>query len=417
MRQVARPEYDSVDISSMAFWTQAPRVRDDSFAELRRDRPVSWHPPVEGGLMAPSYDGFWAVVRNVDITEVSRRSDLFCSTEGIGFEDVPYDVAEMTSSFLSKDGDVHNRLRRLVSAAFTPRQVARIQEEIARQAQRIVDELLETPDGNFVEVVSQRLPLWTISELMGVPESMRREYMTAADGVVGQSDPRVRGDRDPLTFLLDSITDLHAISNELAAARRRSPADDLMTNLVEAKIDGDSLTDPEIASFFVLLAVAGNDTTRNTTSHSVYAFDRHPNQRVWLLQDLGGRIGTAVEELLRWGSAVMTFRRTATTDTVLAGQDISKGDRVVMMYTSGNRDERAFTDPWSLDLGRSPNPHVTFGGGGIHFCLGASLARTQLRCLFSELLTRVPTLTVGEPEFLASAFMNAIVSLPYRIGD
>jgi cytochrome P450 len=416
MAQV-RPANDRIDISSLAFWKQSARARDEAFAELRRDRPVSWHPPAESPLMEPSYDGFWAVVRNADITEVSRRADLFCSGGGTSFEDIPQDIAESASSFLIKDGAVHSRLRRLVSAAFTPRQVARVEEQIAGQARRIVDDLLETREGDFVEAVSRRLPLWTISEMMGVPESMRQEYMIAADGVIGQNDPSVRGDLDPMQFLLGSIAKLHAISNELAAARRQTPGDDLMTNLVHAEVDGESLTDPEIASFFVLLAVAGNDTTRNTTSHSVHAFDHYPDQREWLTEDLGGRLPTAVEELLRWGSAVMDFRRTATTDTVLGGQAISQGDKVVMFYSSGNRDERAFTEPWTLDLSRDPNPHVTFGGGGVHFCLGAPMARAQLRSLFSELLTRVPKLTVGEPEFLVSNFMHAVTALPYRIGD
>jgi cytochrome P450 len=203
----------------------------------------------------------------------------------------------------------------------------------------------------------------------------------------------------------------------LATARRRTPSEDLMTNLVQAEVDGQLLTDAEIASFFVLLAVAGNDTTRNTTSHAVYALDRNPQQRAWLVEDLPARIPTAVEEFLRWGSAVMTFRRTTTADTVLNGQAIAAGDKVVMFYSSGNRDELAFADPWTVDLSRNPNPHVTFGGGGVHFCLGASLARTQLRSLFSELLVRVPGLTVGEPEFLVSNFMHAITALPYRIGD
>jgi cytochrome P450 len=409
-------KFDTLDISSMAFWKQSAIERDDSFAVLRRDRPVSWHPPAESP-MAPTYDGFWAVVRNADIVEVSRRSDLFCSGQGTTFEDIPFKITEFAEAFLNKDGEMHNRLRRLVSSAFTPRQVARTEAQVAQQAERIVDDLLETREGDLVEQVSRRLPLWTISEMMGVPESLRPEFMAAADGVVSQNDPTVRGAKGPVEFLLDSIATLHTISTELAAARRRTPGEDLMTNLVRAEVDGQLLTDDEIASFFVLLAVAGNDTTRNTTSHSVYALDRHPQQRAWLTEDLADRIPTAVEEFLRWGSAVMTFRRTATIDTVLSGQEIAQGDRVVMFYSSGNRDERVFAEPWTLDLTRNPNPHVTFGGGGVHFCLGAPLARTQLRALFSELLARVPNLTVGEPEFLVSNFMHAVTSLPYRIGD
>lgn len=235
MSNVTRPDYDKVDISSLAFWKQPARERDEAFAELRRERPVSWHPPAESLLKDP-YDGFWAVVRNADIVEVSRRADLFCSSQGTSFEDIPEDIAESASSFLNTDGEVHSRLRRLVSSAFTPRQVALVERQIAGQARRIVDELLDTREGDFVEQVSRRLPLWTISEMMGVPESLRHDYMFAADGVIGQNDPALRGDKDPLQFLLDSIGRLHEISNELATARRRKPGEDLMTNLVQAEM-------------------------------------------------------------------------------------------------------------------------------------------------------------------------------------
>jgi cytochrome P450 len=417
MSALTRADYDRATISTLEFWEQPAEVRDETFAELRRDRPVSWHPPAEGALMEHTDEGFWAVVRHADIVDVSRRPELFCSGNGVMFEDVPTDFTDAASSFLVTDGDRHHRLRRLVSSAFTPRQVARIEDQIAAQARRIVSELLEAPEGDFVARVSRRLPLWTISEMMGVPASMRDAYMVAADGMVGWNDPAVRGDRAPMDLLLESLMSLHGISGELAAARRRAPTDDLMTSLVQAEVEGETLRDEEIASFFVLLAVAGNDTTRNTSSHGVLALDRNPEARSWLADDVPARMGPAVEELLRWGSAVMTFRRTATADTVLGDQEIRAGDKVVLVYSSGNRDERVFVDPWRLDLGRNPNPHVTFGGGGVHFCLGASLARTQLRCLFGELATRVPDLAIGEPEYLVSNFMHAVTSLPYRIGD
>jgi cytochrome P450 len=417
MTTTTRPVFDPAEVSSLAFWEQPAADRDVTFAVLRRERPVSWHRPAEGSLMEPTADGFWAVVRHADIVEVSRHPELFASGNGVMLEDTPRDFTEAASSFLTVDGAPHHHLRRLVSSAFTPRQVARIEDQIAAQAQRIVSELLEVPEGDFVAQVSRRLPLWTISEMMGVPDSMRHDYMVAADGMVGWNDPDVCGDRAPMDLLIESLMALHAISNELAAARRATPGDDLMTALVQAEVDGDRLEDSDIASFFVLLAVAGNDTTRNTSSHGVHALGRNHGQRAWLAADPAARMGTAVEELLRWGSSVMTFRRTATRDTVLSGSDIRAGDKVVMIYSSGNRDERVFVDPWRLDLARDPNPHVTFGGGGVHFCLGASLARTQLRSLFGELLARVPTLTVGEPELLVSNFMHAVTRLPYRIGD
>ena len=417
MTTATRPDYDPATVSTLAFWEQNSVERDKTFAALRKERPVSWHPPAEGGLMQPVDDGFWAVVRHSDIVTVSRKPDIYCSSQGVIFEDVPSDFADAASSFLVMDGERHSRLRRLVSAAFTPRQVARIEAQIAEQANKIVTELLTTAEGNFVTQVSRRLPTWTISEMMGVPPSMRADYVALADGMVGWNDPTVRGDREPMQLLMDSLMGLYTISNDLATARRQKPAEDLMTSLVQAEVDGESLSDDEIASFFVLLAVAGNDTTRNTTSHGVHALAQNPDQRSWLAEDLVGRMPLAVEELLRWASPVMDFRRTVTTDTVLGDQEILEGDKVVLFYTSRNRDEEVFSDPWTLDLTRDPNPHIAFGGGGVHFCLGASLARTQLRCLFSELLSRAPGLTVGTPELLVSNFMSAVTGLPYRIGD
>lgn len=417
MTTVTRPDYDPASISPLSFWEQTARERDETFAMLRRERPVSWHPPVEGGLMPHDDAGLWAVTRHADIVEVSRHPETFRSGDGVMLEDVPSDFTDAASSFLVTDGDRHSRLRKLISSAFTPRQVARIEEQIAAQASRIVDELLEAGDGDFVAQVSRRLPTWTISEMMGVPPDIRADYVAAADGMVGWNDPVVRGDREPMDLLMESLMALYGISNQLAEARRANPADDLMSNLVAAEVDGTSLTDDEIASFFVLLAVAGNDTTRHTSSHGILALSEHPDQWRYLLEDPAARVPTAVEELLRWGSAVMTFRRTAAADTTLHGVDISEGDKVALIYSSGNRDEEVFDDPWRFDVSRDPNPHVTFGGGGAHFCLGASLARTQLRCLLTELLTRTPGITASDPQYLVSNFMHAVTALPCQLGS
>nr|WP_255497810.1 cytochrome P450 [Pseudonocardia sp. SID8383] len=209
---------------------------------------------------------------------------------------------------------------------------------------------------------------------------------------------------------------LHTASFELSALRRESPADDLMTALVQAEVDGDALTDEEIAAFFVLLCVAGNDTTRQTSSHAILALDRNPGQKRLLTEEFDDRITPAVEEFVRWASPVLTFRRTATRDTEIRGQRIAEGERVVMFYHSGNRDDAVFADPHVFDITRAENPHVGFGGGGPHFCLGHHLARTQLRALFHQLLTRVPDLSVGEPEWLTGNFINGIKRLPVTFG-
>ncbi len=250
------------------------------------------------------------------------------------------------------------------------------------------------------------------SDMVGVPAAEREAVVHAADQLVSWNDPEVVGDSTPLEFLVKGLMTLTAAANEMAERRRSEPADDLMTALVQAEVDGERLDDGEISAFFVLLAVAANDTTRHATSHGLHALTRFPDQRALLLQDLDGRLETAVEEIVRWASPVMTFRRTATRDAEVGGQAIAEGERVVMFYEAANRDEEAFDDPHRFDVLRSPNQHVGFGGGGIHYCLGASLARTMLRSIFAELLTRLPDLQTGEPEPLVGNFIHGIKRMP-----
>ncbi|MGH3631595.1 MAG: cytochrome P450, partial [Sciscionella sp.] len=214
--------------------------------------------------------------------------------------------------------------------------------------------------------------------------------------------------------LLDGLMVLHTVAFALTESRRRQPADDLMTALVQAEVEGNRLTDEEIAAFFVLLCVAGNDTTRQTTSHTMLALQRNPGQRAALMADFDGGIETAVEEFVRWSSPVLSFRRTARRDTEIRGQRITEGEKVVLFYLSGNRDPAVFAEPHTFDISRKPNPHVGFGGGGPHFCLGSHLARMQLRAIFDELLHRLPDIEVGEPEYLAGNFINGIKRLPCR---
>lgn len=421
MTTTEKRTHDPVDISSRAFWSRPPDVREESFAQLRRERPLSWHPPAETDLLPdPDAPGFWALVTHADITAVSRDAETFASGQqygGVMLEDAPEDVLEGAHSILAMDAPRHNRLRKVIGSVFTPRRVARIEEQIAAQARRIVDDLLALPgEADFVSAVSARLPMWTISEMLGVPEDRRQAVADAANAMVGWNDPDYIGDDDPMGVLLNSLMTLHTTCFELSAARREEPADDLLTALVQAEVDGDALTDEEIAAFFVLLCVAGNDTTRQTSSHAILALDRDPGQRRLLAGEFEERINPAVEEFVRWASPVLTFRRTATRDTEIRGQRIAAGERVVMFYHSGNRDESVFTDPHVFDITRTPNPHVGFGGGGPHFCLGSHLARAQLRSLFGELLTRVPDLSVGEPEWLAGNFINGIKRLPVTFG-
>lgn len=415
----ASRDFDPTDISSHEFWAKPPAERDAVFAQLRRERPISWHRPAETDLMPnPDDPGFWALTRNADIVEASRKADVFSSSVefgGVMLEDVPAEVGEAAYSILAMDDPRHGRQRKLISSVFTPKRVARIEEQIKEQARRIVDALIETAGDreiDFVEQVAAQLPMWTISEMIGIEPENRKTVADAAGAMVGWNDPEFIGDGDPLQVLSTALFTLHGAARELAAKRRETPADDVMTALVQAEIEGERLTDDQIAAFFVLLCVAGNDTTRQTASHTIKALYDHPDQRELLLADYDGQIGTAVEEFVRWASPVLTFRRTAREDTEVGGQKIAAGEKVVMFYRSGNQDETVFDDPARFDITRKPNGHVGFGGGGPHFCMGSHLARTQLKALFRELLFRLDDIRVGEPEYLTGNFINGIKRLP-----
>lgn len=414
-RKVDRPPYDPVSISPLDFWAQSFDDREKAFKILRDERPVSWHRPIEGSMMEPEIDGVWVVTRHEDVCYVSKNPEIFCSGQGITFEAVPEEMLDATQSFLGMDGAAHSSLRRLVSSVFTPRQVAKIKDQIEHQAKSIVDDLLNTKDGDFVEQVSKRLPMWTIYEMLGLPEEQRDEAARLAEGMVAWADPDVAAGREPGEVLTDSLVGLLDIGIGLAQARREKPENDLMTSLVQAEVDGRQLTDDELGPYFVLLSVAGNDTTKTTTTFTTIALDRFPEQKALLQKDFDSHIKSATEEFVRWTTPVMTFRRTATQDTELRGQHIRKGDWVTMVYSSANRDERVFNKPYEFDITRSPNPHVGYGGGGPHYCMGAFMAKMQLESLFRELILRAPNLRVGEPEYLTGNFITAVKHLPYTL--
>lgn len=406
--------YDTVDLSSRAFWSTTAAERERSFAVLRAERPVSWHPPVEDAMLNdPDDPGFWAVTRHADIVTVSRTNEVFLSGKGVMFENFPAELLETTQSFLAMDPPRHTKLRKLASAAFTPRQIRRIEDAIKASAKAIVAELKAAGSGSdFVEYCAKELPLRTLADMVGIPASEREAVASAADALVSTNDPAFLAGREPLAVMAENIMYLHQLAGSLAAARRDKPGEDLFSSLVTAEVDGDRLTDAEIAAYFVLLCVAGNDTTRQTTSHAIKALTDFPAQRAWLLEDFDRRIGTAIEEFVRYASPVMTFRRTAATDYELGGQTIRAGEKVAMFYSSGNWDDRVFERPDELDLSRDPNPHVGFGGGGQHYCLGTHVARAQLRAIFGELLRELPGIAAGDPEYLAGSFIHGIRAMP-----
>ncbi|MEA3019618.1 MAG: hypothetical protein QOI47_1142 [Actinomycetota bacterium] len=417
MKLAATPHEQTidVDISSDAFWAKSFEERDKAFSQLRSEAPVSWHPPTEFPFPHEEV-GFWAVVKNDDINAVSRQADRYGSRFGVSLDPFPFDLARSLSFFLTMDAPEHGRYRELVSSAFSRRQVALIDEQIRSAAREIVTDLIGAGDIDFVERCASLLPMRTIADMMGVPESERVAAALAGDAVIGRSDPMFGDPADPIGTITRARDHLYALGAELARHRRAHPGDDLLTNLINAEVDGQRLTDDDIGAFMVLFTVAGNDTTRNTTSLAAVAFDRNPDQRAYLLEDFDARIMPAVEEFVRYGSPVMQFTRTALVDTELGGQQIAEGDKVCLFYCSGNRDETVFDRPQDFDVSRPKNPHVGFGGGGPHFCVGAGLARSQLRALTGELLTRVPDMEVGEPQFAAGNFIRVVTSLPARIG-
>ena len=406
--------YDAIDLSSRAFWSTTAAERERSFAVLRAERPVSWHPPVEDALMHdPDDRGYWAITRRADIVTVSRDNEVFLSGKGVLFENVPVELLEASQSFLAMDPPRHTKLRKVVHAAFTPRQVRRIEDSIKANAKTIVEELRAAGSGaDFVDHCAKELPIRTLSDMVGIPESEREHVAEATDALVSWADPVYLNGREPLQVLLENQMYLHQIAGMLAAERREHPGDDLISSLVHAEVDGDRLADADVAAFFVLLAVAANDTTRQTTSHAMKALTDFPAQRAWLLASFEDRVGTAVEEFVRWATPVMTFRRTAATDFELGGQTIKAGEKVVMFYSSGNWDTEVFDHPELLDLSRSPNPHVSFGGGGVHFCLGAHVGRAQLRAIFGELLRQLPDIQAGDPVYAPGNFIHGIRSMP-----
>jgi cytochrome P450 len=410
----SRRGYDPIDLSSRAFWATTAAERERSFAVLRAERPVSWHPPVEDALMPdPDDPGYWAVTTRADIVKVSRNNDAFLSGRGVMFENIPVELLEASQSFLAMDPPRHTKLRKLAHAALSPRQVRRIEESIKANAKTIVEELRAAGSGaDFVDHCAKELPIRTLSDMVGIPASERERLAHATDAMVSWADPAYLDGRHPLEVLLECQAYVHQLAGTLAAERREHPGDDLISGLVHAEVDGDRLTDGEVAAFFVLLSVAGNDTTRQTISHAMKALTDFGDERAWLVEDFDNRIGTAVEEFVRWASPVMTFRRTAATDFELGGQTIRAGEKVVMFYSSGNFDTEAFDHPDRVDLSRNPNPHVGFGGGGVHFCLGAHVARAQLRAVFGELLRQLPDIKAGDPSYVAGNFVHAIRSMP-----
>ncbi len=406
---------EGIDLSLIEFWQQPLDLRHADFAKLRGMAKPPYFIVPDGPFTTPG-DGYYAFVSHADVSAASRHPELFSSARGAtSIEDLPPEFNEYFGSMINMDDPRHARLRRIVSRAFTPKMIKKFEEDVQLTAAAIVDDLLSAGPCDFVQHVSARLPLKIICNMMGVGEEHYDMVLRNTNIILSGADPEFMSEDmdEAIAQLLTAGKDLADLVTELAAKSAERPADDLISALATANIDGEQLTPAELGSFFILLVVAGNETTRTAISHALNLLTKHPDQRELLLADIEGRLPAAVEEIVRYVSPVIWMRRSVTQDCTLNGQDYREGDKAVLFYWAANRDESVFGDPGRFDIMRSPNPHVGFGAAGPHFCLGAHLARREITAMLRELLTRVPTVrAVGEPDRLLSSFINGIKHMP-----
>ena len=401
-----------VRLDTWKFFARNDDFRDGAFATLRRESPITFYDEVQFEGFDPG-PGHWALTRYDDIHFASRHPEIFSSSPNITIGDGNPELAAYFGSMIVLDDPRHQRLRSIVSRAFTPKVVARIETSVRDRAHRLVTDMIEAhPDGSadLVSALAGPLPLQVICDMMGIPAADEDRIFHWTNVILGFGDPDISSDYDEFGR---TAMDIGAYAHQLAEDRRAHPRDDLTTALVQADVDGESLTSAEVASFFILLVVAGNETTRNAISHAAIALSKFPEERQLWWDDFDAIAPTAVEEIIRWASPVVYMRRTLTRDFELSGARMAEGDKATLWYCSANRDEDRFTDPWRFDVRRNPNPHFGFGGGGAHFCLGANLARREIKVAFEELRNQRPGITVSDkPRRLISAFIHGIKQLP-----
>jgi cytochrome P450 len=393
----------------------AERVPHEMFAVLRREDPVHWQEEADGR-------GFWAITKHADITAVAKDWRTFSSERGgTSLQDLSPEELEARKSMLDMDPPPHNALRAIVNRDFTPRAVRVFTERIRELFDGVLTEALEKGEVEFVEDVAAKLPMRVFAEMLGAPEADHRYLVEMGDRMLGQDDPEFAIDPDVaeanrhLPFSNPTALEMFEYGRKLAAERRECPRDDIVTKLVEAEIDGRPLSQHEYDVYFLLLAVAGNETTRHSISQGVLALITYPEQLQRLRND-PELLPLAASEILRWATPVHHFRRTATTDVEFGGKTIRENDKLATWYISGNFDEEVFESPYEFDVGRDPNPQMTFGPGGPHFCTGAHLARLEIELVFTELVNRVADFELaGEPERLQSNFFNGIKRMPLRL--
>jgi cytochrome P450 len=402
-----------IDLGAIEFWEWDDDHRDGAFATLRRESPITFFEVAEFAGF-PGGKGHWALTTHDDVHHASRHPEVFSSSPtSTSLNDVPPEISEFFGSMITLDDPRHLRLRTIVNRAFTPKVLARIEDSVRDRARRLVTNMVANHRegrADFVAEVAGPLPLQIICDMMGIPEGDEEKIFHWTTMIMSTGDEEASGDFDEIVKV---ATELAQYGVELAEKRRAQPGEDLTTNLVQAELDGEQLSSAEIASFFILLTAAGNETTRNAISHGMSALSRYPEQRDLWWNDFDGLAGTAVEEIVRWASPIIFMRRNLTQDIEMRGIKMKAGDKVSMWYNSANRDETKFDNPWRFDVTRDPNPQIGYGAGGAHFCLGANLARREIRVLFEELHNQIPDVTAtDEPAILRSAFVHGIKRLP-----
>jgi cytochrome P450 len=401
---------DGIALGDLDVWARPDPEREALFKLLRDEAPISFHeePVIEGFGQGP---GFWSLTRYDDVFYASRHADLFCSSRGgSNIGDIPGEMAEFLGSIINMDDPRHARLRRLVSSGFTPKELNKLLDSVRDAARDIVDTVAPKGECDFVSEIAAELPLRIICDMAGVPQSLRHTVLEQTNIILGVGDPEYVNSFEDL---VGAFMTLHQMASELGRQRLDEPGDDITSTLMHAEVDGERLTLTEFASFFILLVVAGNETTRTAISHGMLQLTRNPDQQALWAADFDTHAQNAVEEIVRYATPVIHFRRTATRDTQISGHPIKEGEKVVLWFNSANRDERAFPDPFRFDITRYPNPHAGYGGGGPHFCLGANLARREISVMFGELFRRLPDIRItGEPEMLQSSFIHGIKRMP-----
>jgi cytochrome P450 len=403
---MALADVSDIDLVDPGFWQRPPAERLAAFARLRQ------LPSPRFFVERPGH-GFTALVRHADVVEASRKPEVFISGPGVTMPRPPRWVRFVFGdSMVNLDDPRHASMRGILSRAFTPRMIAKTVDDVRQVAARIVDDIAARKPSDFVESVAAQLPFQVICNMMGIPQVYRGPILSHVNHTTENTGVRRRL-RLPGRSLR-ALARLHRIVARVGHERRRRPADDLISALVNANVEGKHLSSRELGAFFSLLLVAGVETTRNTIAHGLVLLTEHPAQKELLLSDFDRYAGGFVEEVVRHCSPIIQFRRTVARDYELNGHPLRAGDDVVLFYNSANRDEDVFTEPDAFDITRTPNPHVGFGGGGPHFCLGASLARQELAVLFRDLLTRLPGIrATGAPELVPSSFDNRVGRLPF----